>query len=105
MARLDMRLLAERLGMLREARGWSQTVLAARAGLNLGNVNELEHHRKACVRADTIVALAAALGCTSDYLLGLTPDPAPHPRLPAPARRPRRLAAHADGAALGRATR
>ena len=41
MATLDMRLLAERLRTTREAQGFSQTALAERAALNLGNVNEL----------------------------------------------------------------
>ena len=77
MVKLDMRLLAERLRALREAQGLSQTALAARAALNLGNVNELEQQRKASVRADTIVALASTLGVSSDVLLGLSDDPTP----------------------------
>jgi transcriptional regulator with XRE-family HTH domain len=84
MAKLDMRVLAERLRALREAQGLSQTALAARAALNLGNVNELEQHRKASVRADTIVALASALGVSSDFLLGLSDDPTLTPKRPRP---------------------
>jgi transcriptional regulator with XRE-family HTH domain len=84
MAKLDMRLLAERLRTLREAQGLSQTELAARAHLNLGNVNELEQQRKASVRADTIVALASVLGAASDYLLGLSDDPTPPKKRPRP---------------------
>lgn len=80
MAKLDMRLLAERLQALREAHGLTQTALAARAGLNLGNVNELEQHRKTSVRADTIVALADVLHVSADYLLGRTDTPAPPKR-------------------------
>jgi transcriptional regulator with XRE-family HTH domain len=76
MAKLDMRLLAERLQSMREARGLTQTALAARAGLNLGNVNELEQQRKTSVRADTIVALADVLNVSADYLLGRTDTPA-----------------------------
>ena len=75
MAKLDMRLLAERLRTMREEHGLSQTTLAARAGLNLGNVNELEQQRKTSVRADTIVALADALNVSADYLLGRTNTP------------------------------
>jgi transcriptional regulator with XRE-family HTH domain len=88
MAKLDMRLLAERLQSMREARGLTQTALAARAGLNLGNVNELEQQRKTSVRADTIVALADVLNISADYLLGRTDTPArtrrPRPRKAAP---------------------
>jgi transcriptional regulator with XRE-family HTH domain len=80
MAKLDMRLLAERLRAMREAHGLSQTALAARADLNLGNVNELEQQRKTSVRADTIVALADTLHVSADYLLGLTDTPAPKKR-------------------------
>jgi transcriptional regulator with XRE-family HTH domain len=77
MTKLDMRLLAERLRAMREAHGLSQTALAARADLNLSNVNELEQQRKSSVRADTIVALAEALGVSTDYLLGRIDDPTP----------------------------
>jgi transcriptional regulator with XRE-family HTH domain len=80
MAKLDMRLLAERLRAMREAHGLNQTALAARAGLNLGNVNELEQQRKTSVRADTIVALADALNVSADYLLGRTDTPTPRQR-------------------------
>ena len=80
MAKLDMHLLAERLRAAREARGLSQTSLAVQTGLNLGNINELEQRRKASVRADTLVSLAASLGVSTDYLLGLTDDPRPRPR-------------------------
>lgn len=80
MAKLDMHLLAERLRAAREARGLSQTALAVRTGLNLGNVNELEQRRKSSVRADTIAALAESLGVSTDYLLGLTDDPRPRLR-------------------------
>ena len=88
MAKLDMRLLAERLRTMREEHGLSQTTLAARAGLNLGNVNELEQQRKTSVRADTIVALADALNVSADYLLGRTNTPT----LPKSRPRPRKTA-------------
>jgi len=84
MAKLDMGLLAERLRTAREAQGLSQTALAARAELNLGNVNELELHRKRGVRAETIVALADALHISADYLLGLADTPTPPPKRPRP---------------------
>ena len=87
MPTLDMRLVAERLRTVRERRGLSQTTLAARAKLNLGNVNELEQQRKKSVRADTIVALAEVLNVSADYLLGLTDTPTPkrpRPRKPVP---------------------
>jgi DNA-binding Xre family transcriptional regulator len=87
MAKLDMGLLAERLRTAREHQGLSQTALAERAELNIGNVNELEHQRKPGVRADTILALAEALHVSADYLLGRSDDPTPPKR-----RRPRTTA-------------
>ena len=79
MGKLDMGLLAERLRTTRERHGLSQTALADLAQLNLGNVNELERGHKTSVRADTIVALAAALEISTDFLLGVSHDPTPPP--------------------------
>jgi DNA-binding Xre family transcriptional regulator len=67
-----MQLFAERLCSARHRKQLSKTTLAARAGLNLGNINEIENEHKRSVRADTVVALAVALGVSSDYLLGLS---------------------------------
>jgi transcriptional regulator with XRE-family HTH domain len=80
--KMDMHVFAQRLRESRERQGLSQTELAARSGLNLGNVNELEHERKPSVRADTLVALADTLEVSMDYLAGLTEDPRPRRRLP-----------------------
>ena len=93
--RFDMHGFATRVQERRRVLGWSQTELAKRADLNLGNINEVEHARKSSVRADTVVSLAVALGVSSDYLLGLTDDPHP-PRL----RRPR-VADASDDALTG----
>jgi transcriptional regulator with XRE-family HTH domain len=80
MATLDMRLLAERLRARRAALGLSQTALAARAGLNIGNLNEVEQARKQQIYASTLVALADALDVPIDYLLGRQDAPTPPPR-------------------------
>lgn len=84
--RFDMQGFATRVQERRRVLGWSQTELAKRAELNLGNINEVEHARKRHVRADTLVSLAVALGVSTDYLLGLSDDP--HP--PRQRRRPRK---------------
>ena len=52
--------------------GWTRRELATRAGLH-------EQHR---IEADTILKLATALKCSTDYLMGLTEDPAPPPKRP-----------------------
>ena len=91
MATLDMHLVGTRVRTAREARGVSQTALAAQTGLNLGNLNELEQARKQGVRAETIVALAEVLQVSADYLLGLADDPAPRRRTRAAPLPPRQL--------------
>ena len=91
MKKMDMPVFAQRLRESRERKGLSQTDLATRAELNLGNVNELEQQKKVSVRADTLVALADVLGVSLDYLAGLTDDPHPRPK----ARRPRAVASSA----------
>ena len=74
---LDISILAQRLTMAREAVGLTQTEVAARAGINLGNYNELERAQRSGLRADTLVRLSRVLGVSLDYLVGLTDDPAP----------------------------
>jgi len=69
--RFAMEDFAVRVQARRRELGWSQTELAKRADLNLGNINEVEHARKRSVRAETIVALAVAMGVSTDYLLGV----------------------------------
>jgi len=88
---LDISILAQRLTMAREAVGLTQTEVAARAGINLGNYNELERAQRSGLRADTLVRLSRVLGVSLDYLVGLTDDPRPAPNPAASAqRRPRR---------------
>jgi len=77
MKTMNMQVFAQRLQECRKRLGLSQSELAARAGLNRGNVNELEQLKKPSVRADTLVALADALGVSMDYLASLTDDPRP----------------------------
>ena len=43
--RFDMQVFATRVQERRRVLGWSQTELAKRADLNLGNINEVEHGR------------------------------------------------------------
>ena len=74
---VNMTLLGERLFLARRTRGMSQTRLAAQTGLDLGNLNELEHGRKTGARLETLAVLAVALDVSADYLLGLTDDSTP----------------------------
>jgi len=58
----------------------SQQMLAQRTGLKVQNISRMETDQRVHVRSDTLRRLADALGCTSDYLLGLTDDPTPPKR-------------------------
>src|SRR5215471_13848135 len=74
--------LGARLTHVREVRGLSQQDLAQRTGLKVQNISRLEKGHRVHVRSDTLLRLAEALHCSSDYLLGLTDDPAPRRSTP-----------------------
>ena len=67
---------SERIQIARVARGWSRERLASESGLSYGSVIAWES-RGSAPSAESIVALARALGVSSDYLLGLTDDMSP----------------------------
>lgn len=58
----------------RQVRGWSQTELAARSGVNVRNVRQYEQNPESIRRAElaTVQSLARALGCRMEDLA--TPD-------------------------------
>ncbi len=72
--------LGDRLARMRGFRRMSQQDLADRTGLRVQNISRLETEQREHVRSDTLVRLAQALECSTDYLLGLTDEPTPHPR-------------------------
>ena len=75
---------AQRVISTRIHQGWTRRELAKRAGLHeqhLANVERGNRHR---IEGDTIFKLAQALGCTSDYLIGLADDPTPPRKRPRP---------------------
>ena len=76
--------LGARLAHVREVRGLSQTDVALRTGVKVQNISRLEKGRRVHVRSDTLLRLADALQCSTDYLLGRCDDPRP------PRTRPRR---------------
>jgi transcriptional regulator with XRE-family HTH domain len=70
----------QRVITARSHQGWTRRELAKRAGLHeqhLANVERGHRHR---IEADTIIKLAQALGCTTDYLMGLVDTPMPQQR-------------------------
>jgi transcriptional regulator with XRE-family HTH domain len=77
---LDIGLFGKRLRELRRERTLSQQDLAKRMGVAQGWISELENGRQTRIEAETVYRFCRALGCTSDYLFGLTDDPRPRPR-------------------------
>jgi transcriptional regulator with XRE-family HTH domain len=73
---------AERVIAARGRQGWTRRELAKRAGLHEQHLAKVERGTRQHVEAETIVNLARALGCTTDYLLGVADDPAPPPKRP-----------------------
>jgi transcriptional regulator with XRE-family HTH domain len=73
----DLReVLGERIRRQRMALGLSQTDFAAKTGIPVQVLSRLEHGRQS-IWVERLVELAAALQVSTDYLLGLTDDPAP----------------------------
>jgi transcriptional regulator with XRE-family HTH domain len=72
--------LGDRLARIRGYRRMSQQDLAERTGLRVQNISRLETEQREHVRSDTLIRLAQALACSTDYLLGLTEDPTPPQR-------------------------
>jgi len=75
--------LGKRLRERREQAGVSQTALAKQTGIIQRDLSLLERGKKH-VWVDTLVRLADALGCSLDYLVGLTDDPTPAKKRPRP---------------------
>ena len=62
---------AQRLKAARRTQGWTQTELSRRCGVHAMAISRLERDEKKDVTGATLRKLARALGCSSDYLLGL----------------------------------
>ena len=71
MERSVRQMVGERLVLLRRRHGWTQPELAYRAKIGITTLNRVENGHTS-LTMEKVVALAKALGCTSDYLLGLT---------------------------------
>jgi len=65
-----------RIYEVRNRHKWTQTELADRSGLSQNAISAYESGKKQA-GSTAIAALARALECSADYLLGLTDDPAP----------------------------
>ena len=63
--------LGEKIHRLRKERRFTQTELAERAGVSQTIISRLERKARTNVNADVLKGLAKALGCTTDYLVGM----------------------------------
>lgn len=68
------KIFAERLATVRQAQRLSQRQLALRIGLSPRAVGQFEQGEN-WPSLSTLVALARALDCSTDYLLGLSDNP------------------------------
>lgn len=67
----------DRIRQLRENVNWTQEKLAEEIGVPVLQINRYENNKNK-PKADVISRLSSVLGCSADYLLGLTDDPMPH---------------------------
>ncbi len=68
--------IGERVKRQRISRGFTQTELAQRSGVRQSLISRLENGTRDNPSADILRRLAKALGCTTDYLVGMYEDDA-----------------------------
>jgi repressor LexA len=66
--------LGKRVQQRRRQLKLTQEVLAERVGVKRGTIADLERNIRHVVGSDTLKKLAQALGCTTDYLVGMYDD-------------------------------
>jgi transcriptional regulator with XRE-family HTH domain len=75
--------IGKRVARLRAKRKLTQQELATRAGVSQAIISRLETDDRDNVTTDVLRGLATALGCTSDYLIGMHEDDTDSELLPA----------------------
>ena len=66
--------IGERIKRLREKKGWNQTELANRSGVTQSLLSKIEKGSRPNPTMESVRHLAYALGCTTDYLVGMHED-------------------------------
>ncbi len=66
--------MGERIRRRRMALGWNQGRLAEEAQMPQGHISRFEHGQYVTINPEKLVAIAKALGVTTDWLLGLTSE-------------------------------
>ena len=69
--------IAQSLKSARQRLGWSRETLAHHSGLSGAAITQIESGRRQEIRASSLIALAAALGVSVDYLVGGSATVAP----------------------------
>ena len=62
-------MLANKIFLMREIRGLSQSELAKKSGLSQATISRLESGKMEQLKSDAIIRLAKALDMTTDFLL------------------------------------
>lgn len=70
----------DRLNAMMERRGWGPTELETQSGIGYDTIYKIRSSRRPRSSAEIMAKLARALGCSLDYLVGLTDDPRPYPK-------------------------
>jgi transcriptional regulator with XRE-family HTH domain len=76
-------LIGEKIQRLRGQRNWSQADLAELSGVKQSLLSRIERGSRPNPTADVLRKLAKALGCTTDYLVGMHEDEKDSELLPA----------------------
>ena len=63
--------IGKKVYKLRMEKKWTQKELADRAGISQPIISRLETDERSNVNASVLKGLAKALGCTTDYLVGM----------------------------------
>jgi len=75
--RLNLEVLGDRVRQRRKARQLSQQEVAALMHIPQSWISDVENGKRLHVEADTIYRCCRALGCSLDYLTGLSDTPTP----------------------------
>jgi len=67
----------DRIRLLREARGWTQTDLHHRCGISQSHISEIESGKPTGVGSGVLYALSRALRTNMAYIAGTAGDPRP----------------------------
>lgn len=69
----------DRLNAMMERRGWGPIELEGQSGVGYDTIYKIRTSKRPRSSAEILAKLARALGCSLDYLVGLTDDPRPYP--------------------------